>query len=150
MLKVKLGFVTVSAAASFAVTGNGAESISATVVFHPSDATTLNAGTEKLEVSRSTINSTTQWAVFPSAIQRWTKIQQRRYKQLVVKFACSDLSEADGRGHRRCLRPSDCLHHSSSERHHVERYERIYRDISHSFGGCIAAPTLVRNGSGNS
>jgi hypothetical protein len=95
MRKVKLGIVTVSAAASLAVAGKSSELVSAPVLFRPSDATTLNARNDKLEVSGSTINSTTHLPAFASAIQRWTQIEQRRYKQLVVKFACSDLSEAE-------------------------------------------------------
>jgi hypothetical protein len=95
MLKIKLGLITASVGVSFATTGDSSESISATVILPASDATNLNGGTEQLEVGGSTINSANQLPGIASSIQRWTEIEQRRYKQLVVKFACSNLSEPE-------------------------------------------------------
>jgi hypothetical protein len=95
MPKVKLGLITASVAVLFATTGDSSESISATVILPPLDATNLNAGTEQLGVGGWTINSTRQLPGLASSIRRWTEIEQRRYKQLVVKFACSNLSEPE-------------------------------------------------------
>lgn len=96
MLKIKLGIVTASTVATLAVTRNGSESTSEAVTFRPPDARTLNVtSTEGLAVSESVINAATQVPAFASTIKRWTKTEQRRYKQLVVKFSCSDLTETE-------------------------------------------------------
>ncbi len=93
--RIKLGVITVSAAASIAVPGDTSKAVSTGPVLPPSDRTTVNTEIGRVEISNSAINATIQLPIFTPSIEQWTQIEKRRYKQLVVKFATAALSKVE-------------------------------------------------------
>lgn len=96
MTKVKLGLITTSAAASFMVPEQDFEAVSTELLYPVSGMTTGSAEVETLsDISRLENSAHGQLTMPAPGIERWSQSEKRRYKQLVVKFASSNLSETE-------------------------------------------------------
>jgi hypothetical protein len=95
MTKVRLGLITASAVA-FMIPEHDFEAMSTELLNPVSGTTTLGAGGELLSDTRSLENSAhNELTIIAPSIERWTQLEKRRYKQLVVKFASSHLSDSE-------------------------------------------------------
>jgi hypothetical protein len=72
------------------------EAVSTELLNPVSDTTTLSTGVEPLsDISSSENSARTQLTITAPGIERWAQREKARYKQVVVKFASSLLSDAE-------------------------------------------------------
>jgi hypothetical protein len=96
MPKVNLGLITTSAAASLMVPEHDFEAVSTELLYPVSGMTTGSAEVENLsDISRLENSAHGQLTMPAPGIERWGQSEKRRYKQLVVNFASSNISEAE-------------------------------------------------------